>query len=269
MNIKIVGFFVVALLLSLIALPKASALEITALEIIQQVNDRDEGEHLTRDMNIELIDRHGNKRVQKTKTFRQFFGSTKKTVIFYTDPSNIKDTAFLTWDFQELDRDDEQWLYLPAFRKVRRVSASDSGDYFLGTDFTYEEIKKESKISEENYTFSLLGEERLNDRAVWVIEAIPVDNSVVEIYGFSKVLLKVDQEILMPRHTSYWDESGNYLKKVEIPKVKKIDGIWSIEEIHVSNEKTGHTTIMKFANADYQTPIAKRLFQSNTLTRGF
>lgn len=269
MTIKQIFFLSIGLFLILATPHAVMSVELTALEIIQQVNSRDEGERLSRDMNIELIDRRGNKRVQKTKAFRQYFGSTKKTVIFYLSPSNIKDTAFLTWDFPEAEKDDEQWLYLPAFRKVRRVSASDSGDYFLGTDFTYEEIKKESKISEENYTFSLVGEETVNERPTWVIEATPVDDSVVDIYGFSKILLKVDQEILMPRHTEYWDESGNFLKTVEILKVKDIDGIWSIEEIHVSNDKTGHKTIMTFENADYQTPIKKRLFESNTLTRGF
>jgi len=237
--------------------------------VVQQLNARDEGDSVYREMRIELTDRRGNTRVEETAAFRRYFGDTKKTVIFYTSPVNVKGTAFLTWDYADNARDDDQWLYLPALRKVRRISASDRGDYFLGTDFTYEEIKKESKISAEDYHFTLVGEEEVDGRHTVVVEAIPASSEVASVLGYSKVLLRVDPEVWMPRLSDYWDIAGNHLKTVHTRKIVKIDGIWSVEEIEAKNHKTGHQTRILFSNTDYGAAVPPRLFEQNALKRGY
>ena len=122
-------------------------------EIARRINARNEGEVVSRHVTMAMTDRGGTERVRETKGFRKYFGKEKRVVIFYLSPANIKDTAFLTYDYPEADRDDDQWLYIPAARKVRRISASDRGDYFLGTDFTYEDIRKETKVGIEDYSW--------------------------------------------------------------------------------------------------------------------
>ena len=140
-----------ALVVSVLFVSFAKADEIAQLpsadDIIAQVNARDDGEQVTRTLRMELIDRRGKSRVRETMGYRRYYGEEKRTVIFYQSPTNVKGTGFLTYDYPEADKDDDQWLYLPALRKVRRISAADRGDYFLGTDFTYEDIKKESEHS--------------------------------------------------------------------------------------------------------------------------
>ncbi|NJL17864.1 MAG: outer membrane lipoprotein-sorting protein [Nitrospira sp.] len=96
-------------------------------EIARRINARNEGEVVSRLITMAMTDRSGTERVRETKSLRKYFGKEKRTIIFYLSPSNIKDTAFLTYDYPEADRDDDQWLYLPAARKVRRISASDRG----------------------------------------------------------------------------------------------------------------------------------------------
>ncbi|MCZ6643693.1 MAG: MMPL family transporter, partial [Gammaproteobacteria bacterium] len=103
----------------------ASAAQIDTLngeQVMQAVNARDEGERVSRDLRIELTDRRGKIRLQETRGFRRYFGEEKRTVIFYRAPANIRDTAFLTYDYPDAEVDDDQWLYLPALRKVRRIS---------------------------------------------------------------------------------------------------------------------------------------------------
>ena len=73
----------------------------------------------------------------------------------------MRGTGFLTYDYADVSVDDDQWLYLPALRKVRRISASDRGDFFLGTDFTYEDIKKEQKVEINDYAFQAKGSENV------------------------------------------------------------------------------------------------------------
>ncbi|MEE9254559.1 MAG: MMPL family transporter, partial [Pseudomonadales bacterium] len=121
----------------------------SGLEIMQSVVARDEGEYVTRKLRMEMTDRRGVTRVRETHGYRRYFGAEKRTVVFYLSPTNVKGTGFLTYDYPDAERDDDQWLYLPALRKVRRISASDRGDYFLGTDFTYEDVKKEGKVALE------------------------------------------------------------------------------------------------------------------------
>lgn len=241
----------------------------TAMSIVKNVNNRDEGTFLSRDMTIQLIDRKGHKRTQQTQTFRKYFDNAKKIVIFYKKPANVSNTAFLTWDYFDSSVDDDQWLYLPALRKVRRISASGRGDYFLGTDLTYEDIKKDGKIAEEDYNFTLKGQEEVNGINTWVVEAIPNSQATQEELGYSKILLYVDESNWMPQLIKYWDEAGNYLKSTQFKNIQKIDGIWSALNIHVENSKTGHKTELEFTNVTFLKPIAPRLFEKEALKRGF
>ena len=163
--VKVLSSSVIFMLLISLPIPAVSVAQAefpSGLEIAQRINDRDEGEAVSRNLTMEMIDRRGKKRVRETRGFRKYYGEEKRTVIFYLKPKNVKKTAFLTYDYPLADRDDDQWLYLPAMRKVRRISASDRGDYFLGTDFTYEDIKKESKVSIEDYTWKTVGEEEID-----------------------------------------------------------------------------------------------------------
>ena len=265
------GMILLALLAAVAMTSKALAEEYppTPDEIIQKMNSRPEGVAVQRDMVITMTDRRGNSREEHTRAFRRYFGDTKKTVIFYTAPGTVAGTAFLTWDYADQGRDDDQWLYLPALRKVRRISASDRGDYFLGTDFTYEEIKKESKIAAEDYAFSLLGEEILDGNHTWMVEATPVDSEVSKAFGYGRVLLRIDSKLWIPRLTEYWDVNGNSLKTVRAKGIEKIDGIWAITDIEAANQKTGHSTRIQFENTDYSASVPPRLFEQNALKRGY
>lgn len=239
------------------------------MAIIERMNARDDGEAVRRDMVLTLTDRHGNERVEQTRSFRRYEGDTKKTAIFYTEPASVEGTGFLTWDYPEADRDDDQWLYLPALRKVRRISASDRGDYFLGTDFTYEEIKKESKIETQDYDFTFRGEELVDGHHTWVVEAVPRTPDIAAELGYSRILMRIDSTIWMPRLWEFWDEAGNDLKTVHATHIEQVDGIWSVLDIRAENHKTGHITRMQFVDTDYQAEVPARLFETHALTRGY
>jgi len=238
------------------------------LEIMQKVVDRDEGEWVTRKLRMEMTDRRGTTRVRETDSYRRYYGKEKRTVIFYNSPANVKGTGFLTYDYPEADRDDDQWLYLPALRKVRRISASDRGDYFLGTDFSYEDIKKENKIGLEDYTFKTLGQEDVDGHITYVVEAIPVDQKTAKEIGYSRVLLHVDPEIWISRKTEMWDVNGNPLKTLRSQEIQQIDGIWSVHTIAAENHKTGHKTRFIFSDIDYRKEVKDKVFKTNTLKRG-
>lgn len=237
-------------------------------EIAEKVNARDEGAFVSRTLTMTMTDRKGKSRVRETFGYRKYFGAEKRTIIFYQSPANIKDTAFLTYDYPQVDKDDAQWLYLPAARKVRRISASDRGDYFLGTDFTYEDIKKESKLSLEDYTFETVGEEELDGHRCFIIESTPVNDKTAKELGYGKIRSWVDPEIWMSRKSEFWDYRMNPLKTLTTMEIRQLDGISTAHRMEVDNHKTKHHTTFEFANVDYNTPVEDDVFTERALKRG-
>ena len=240
----------------------------TGEQIAKNINARNEGISLSRKVQMILTDKHGKQRVRKTVSYRKYFGTEKRTVIYYLSPRNIKKTAFLTFDYAEAEKDDDQWLYLPAMRKVRRISASDRGDYFLGTDFTYEDIKKESKLTLEDYHRKTLREESLNGHPGYVIESVPVNHTVAEELGYGKVVQWVDKNIWMIRKSEFFDLQGQSLKTILTKEIKQVDGIWTAHRLEVNNHKTGHKTVFIFSDVAYEKGVRDDFFTQRALRRG-
>jgi len=252
----------------LVATPAHSADYPEGRSLVERVNALDEGEHTMRNIHMKMIDRRGKERERDTVSFRKYFGEDKKTIIFYKSPSNVKNTAFLTFDYKSESVDDDQWLYLPAMRKIRRISSSDRGDYFLGTDFTYEDIKKEGKIAIEDYTYETLGEETVDGVKTYIVEGTIVDAKDAKELGHSKVFMWIDPDINLVRKALYFDLKGNELKTLSTKDVRKVDNIWTRHILDVQNHKTGHRTIFTFSNVDYKTPVADRRFKKQSLRKG-
>lgn len=251
-----------------LALPVMAQAPLTGDEIVAKMNARDDGSHVTRGFSIELIDRSGKKRTEETIAYRRYFGDEKRTIIFYTEPTRVRGTGFLTFDYSDPSIDDDQWLYLPALRKVRRISASDRGDYFLGTDFTYEEIKKEQKIEATDYQFETKGTEVIDGRELLILEGTPLSDDIADELGVSRVVWRIDPKIWMSRKTDYYDHNGNHARTSILEGVKVIDGYLTATKIFVENHKTGHSSRITFSNSDYTTQMPESIFSQTRLRRG-
>ena len=246
----------------------ATAEDLSGREVMENVVARDDGEYLSRTLKMTLTNRRGKTRVRETRGFRKYFGEEKRTVLFYVSPANVKGTAFLTWDYADEKIDDDQWLYLPATRKIRRVSAADRGDSFLGTDFSFEDVKNEAKPNLSDYEYRRLGVSTVDGVECIIVEGIPVSEKIARELGYSKVESYVDPEIWISRKTEFWDIKGNPLKVIESKDIRQIDGIWTTHEIYAKNYKTGHKTQFSFSDIDYRTPIDDYWFETRRLVRG-
>jgi hypothetical protein len=240
----------------------------TADEIIATVNSRDEGITQIRNANLTLKDKSGKTREQVIRVYRKYYDNEKRTVIFYLEPANVKDTGFLTFDYPEAGKEDDQWLYLPAMRKVRRISASNKGDYFLGTDLTYDDLKRDSKVSDHEYTWTLKGTETVAGVTCHVLEGTPKSETIADELGYGKGVIYVDPATWLILRYDYWDVNGNQLKRIENKNVEQIDGIWTTNRIEVTNHKTGHATVLDFTTTTYSEPIDDELFSDRALLRG-
>ena len=241
----------------------------SGLSIAKKTYAKNEGVSLKRKLTMELKDKRGKVRIRETTSLRRYFNKERRLAIFYLTPTSVKGTAFLTFDYPEASKDDDQWLYLPALRKTRRISASNRGDYFLGTDLTYEDIKLETRISKEDYNYKTINTEEIEGHKCYVVEGTPKDKKIAKELGYSKVIYWVDAKLWMLRKADSWDVAGNKLKTVEIKDFRKIQGIWTYHNIHVNNYKTKHETIFKFSEIDFKTDLDEEIFTKESLVNGF
>ena len=237
-------------------------------EIVKRVNERFEGEQLTQQVTITMVDKRGKKQERSLMWFRKDFSDQRKSIIFYKSPANVKGTSFLTYDYNIREQDDDQWLYLPALRKTRRISASNRGDYFLGTDLTYEDVKLATKIGADDYQFSVKDEKSEDGISYYVVEGLPNEAKVAKELGYGKVQYWIDQDLMIPRKIYYWDMAGNKLKLLEFKDIKKVHDIWTTHLIEAENYKTKHKTTFHFEAPDYQSPLEDELFQEDAMIRG-
>ncbi|MCG8318512.1 MAG: outer membrane lipoprotein-sorting protein [Cytophagales bacterium] len=167
--------------------------------VAENVNARDDGRYVSRQMVMQLIDSGGSTRERTTRSFRTYDGADKKIAIYFEQPRNVRDTAFLTFDYAEAGEQDDQLLYLPALRKVRRISGSDRGDYFMGTDFTYDDMKLDGKIALGDYDFQSVGRDAADGVPCLVLEATTKNDSVAQELGYSRTVSCVDEGIWIAR----------------------------------------------------------------------
>lgn len=240
----------------------------TTETVITNVNARNDGEWVSRKMTMELTDKRGKTRTRHTQGYRRYYGDEKRSVLFYSAPASVKGTGFLTYDYPDVETDDDQWLYLPALRKIRRISSSDRGDYFLGTDLTYEDIKKEGKLSTQDYTYEITGEAEIDEVPTLVLEGHPKSDDIAKELGYSRVKIHIDPKIWMARKAEMWDVNGNPLKVVNYQDIRKINDIWSTHIIKVENLKTRHKTVFTFDAFDYQAEVKDKMFEQRNLKRG-
>ena len=242
--------------------------DLTGHQIIERVNARDDGRQVTRRFAFELTDRAGVTRLERAISYRKYFGAEKRSVLFYEEPTNIRGTGFLTFDYPDPSVDDDQWLYLPALRRVRRISAADRGGYFLGTDFSYEEIKKEQKVEITDFTFDAQDFETVDGHQTRVVAATSVSDEIADEIGYSRIVYRVDPAIWMSRYSDYYDLNGNHLKTIRLIGVETIDGIITATEITCVHHRTGHSTRLVTSDVDYDAPVRDRLFTQDSLRRG-
>jgi len=241
--------------------------ELTGLQIMQRVDNRDDGDDISQKIDQQLIDRRGGVRRRHMIAFRKDYGKDKKQISYFLKPANIRDTALLTYDYHGATRDDDQWLYLPALKRVRRISASDRGDYFMGTDFTFEDIKQTPEL--EDYIWTLTGSGMVDGHDCWKVQGAPRTDDLKNDLGYSRTVSFVRKDNDVVIRVDYWDRKGQELKHLRVTGLIQIQGIWTATSIRMENVQTGHKTIMTFSEQRYNQGLPDRTFSERMLKRGY
>lgn len=259
--------FVLAITLSLFAMQSAFA-AMSARDIMQAVDDRDDGDNRVADMKMVLIDKNGDTRVRTIRSYDKDKGEDKQRIMFFISPADVEDTAFLTYDYDAYENDDDQWLYLPALRKTKRIASSDKSGSFMGSDFNYSDMTRKNL---DAYDFKILKEDEVRGDKVWLIEALPRSREEIEESGYEKSVLFVRQDNFVVVRAVNWVNEGNKLKYLDVGRLEQVDGVWTILEMSMTTKKgktTLHKTELSFDNVHYNQDLSEQMFTIRRLEKG-
>lgn len=252
----------------LLATGMARADDAKAREIMQKVEDRDDGDNRITSMEMVLIDKKGKERVRRTRTHRKDRGDDVLKLMFFLRPADVRNTGFLTYDYDDPERDDDQWLYLPALKKSKRIASSDTSKSFMGSDFTYADMTSRNL---EDYDFRLLKTQKVKDKETWLIEALPRNDEVVDETGYTKSVLFVRQDNYVVIRAVHFVKEGSRLKYLDVKRLELFGGIWEPTEIHMTTKKgrmTLHKTILRHREVKFDQELDESFFTVRRLEKG-
>jgi hypothetical protein len=252
-----------ATLLSTIAI----ADEAKARAIMEKVDARDEGDTLEQDMLMVLIDKKGNKRRRDLKSYTKDFGEDTYKILFFKSPADIKNTAFLTYDYDDSKKDDDQWLYLPALKKVKRIPSTDKSSSFMGSDFSYFDMTDRDL---EDYDFKLIKETEVRGHPAWMIESTPRNQAIIDESGYEKsiAIIRKDNYVVVRAINFMTNGKKKYL---DLKKIHEERGVWLVDEMTMTTKKgkdTLHKTILTFSNTTLNGSIEDDVFTTRRLEKG-
>jgi len=260
------------LLSALVLLPPAAFADgesgLTGREIMELVDARDDGDNSTQNMEMILIDKNGNRRERTIRALGRDVGVDKQSIMFFLSPADVKDTGFLTYDFDDDEKDDDQWLYLPALKKTKRIASNDKSGSFMGSDFSYADMT-DRKL--DRYDYTLMKETEVDGHEVWQVEAIPNSKDEINETGYTKSVSFVRQDNHVVVRGVNWVKKGKRLKYFDVKKLEQIDGIWIPTEMHMTTKKgktTLHKTIIKANDVRFNQEIDEDTFTVRKLERG-
>jgi hypothetical protein len=206
---------------------------------------------------MKLINKKGKvkKRMMNTYSMKTKDGLTKSMLVF-TAPKDIKGTGLLTWE--QKDRDDDQWLYLPATKKEKRIASSGKKNRFMGTDFAYEDMRPEDLDVHE---YKLVGSETVDGQDCYVVEAFPSTPKEKKESGYSKRKLWIRKDIFFTVKIEFYNKKGRLFKVQTNRDLKNVTGtIWRSNTVIMRDLKKKHETHLIIRKRALNKPMKEDFF---------
>jgi outer membrane lipoprotein-sorting protein len=253
-----------SLLLILLLLPPtlfAETAEERGLAIAIEVDRRDTGfDNFEASMEMKLRNKHGEEsnRHMRTKAL-EVEGDGDKTLIIFNRPRDVKGTAMLT--FSHKTGQDDQWLYLPALKRVKRISSRNKSGPFMGSEFAYEDLSSQEV---EKYSYKFLREEQLDGVDMLVSERDPVDPHS----GYTYQVTWIDKAEYRPFKIDFYDRKKTLMKTLTFSGYQQYLGqYWRADTMSMINHQTGKSTILSWKDYKFRTGLKASDFTRNSLKR--
>ena len=240
----------------------AQTLEEKGLEIAREADRRGEGfGDFQADMRMVLITQRGDtsERELRVSTLEGTGEEGDKSLTIFDTPRDVRGTALLTYSYKT--GDDDQWLYLPALRRVKTIASRNKSGPFMGSEFSFEDMRGQEV---EKYTYKYLRDEPCSELTCFVMERYPTD----ENSGYTKQIAWIDQKEYRTWKVEYYDRKESHLKTLTMSDFARYqDKFWQPGKMAMVNHQTGKATDLFWSNYRYDTGLSEADFNQNSLKR--
>lgn len=256
--------FITTLLAAWIAGSAHASTEVDTL--LQAVRDRADGKDIYSETRLVMAEPGAGVRQRELIYLQKDYPGEERLTLYFLQPGDVKGVGFQSVNYAEVSgKDDEQWIYLPAFRQVRRIATGDKRGSFMGSEYAYVDL---DKLRVTDYTQKLIGSESLQGRDCYVIERIPVSDKIITKTGYYKTVLWVDKERKLVLKQTYYNAAGVLFKEMNVNRVERIQGIWTVMESVMTDRLSGKHSTLIFGNVRYDVNLTDQLFQQQVLRTG-
>jgi hypothetical protein len=190
-----------------------------------------------------------------------------RSLFAFLSPADIAGTAVLTW---EQMTEDDQWLYMPAIKKMQRIASGSKKNYFMGTDFTYEDMESEDI---ENFTYTVIKTESIpldgKEWLCWVIGAVPANPEKAKASGYSKRVLWVAQDVFISLKVEFYDKRRRLAKTQTIYELENVTGtVWRPKKTIMDNTAKSSQTLTMVSGRKVNESIEDDVFTERFILSG-
>ena len=251
--------FILAVVCLLISATSVFSSDPEGIRIATEVDMRDRGfGDTTSTMIMTLFDQYGNttSRSIRNKTLEGSGDGDLSLVIFDT-PKDVKGTAFLS--HTKKSGADDQWLYLPALKRVKRIASSNQAGPFMGSEFAYEDISSQEL---EKYDYSFVKMDDFNGLECYVVSYDPVEKKS----GYSEQLTWIDKKEYRVQKVDYYDRKKSLLKTLVFKNYRQYENkFWRADIYEMVNHQTGKKTILEFEDWTFSNNLTPKDFNKKSL----
>lgn len=246
-------------------LPTLILAQLTGRDIMQKVDQQGDVQSEYARTKMILVNKRGQTRerdvVRYQKDYNGQDGFDSKQLVIFEFPADIRGTGLLIWSYTDIEKDDDRWLYLPALKKIRRIAGESKNDYFMGTDFTYDDMGGRN-LDEDIH--ELLGKEQLDGEECYKVASVPVDRDDM----YSRKIAWVIPDKWITKQVEFYDQEGELLKVLKAADIREVDGVWTPFNLHMHNLQDNHQTRIEIQSVEFNREVDESTFTTNTLQRG-
>lgn len=233
--------------------------------IMERVEARPRGGDMRANAVWRLIDRRGAERVRRTRILSRQVPTgqgpiERKWLLVVDEPASIRNTAFLVWSPVDTSLPNDQWLYLPAYRKLRRIAQGDRGAPFLGSDFAFEDLGDRG-VDRDAHRW--LRSDSLADVVHELVESRPLESDS----PYARRLQWVDPRRHTVSRTDLYDRAGEPTKRLVV-EWQQVDGIWAWKRLEMTSLGSGQRTLIEIEKIEYGVDLDDSLFSKSALRLG-
>jgi hypothetical protein len=239
-------------------LTATTLMAITNIEIAQKSDKITDGfESSISQTEMILINASGQKSVRELEMKTLEGEDGDKTISTFLTPADVKGTK--TLGHEHLERDDDQWLYLPALKRVKRIASRNKSGSFMGSEFSYEDIGNQNY---KKYTYGdKIEEVELNGIKCYKGSRIPKDKNS----GYTKQVSWVAKDTFLLQQIEYYDRKSELLKTAIFSDYKEIDGVWRVGKIEMKNHQNDKSTVLIWKEDKVKVGLTAKEFNKRVL----